>query len=108
MNLLRGCVSNIAKNYLLALLEREERELDPESPKDNIKREMIKRISNDLNTLPDCNSVPQEQQLEPNPQSPGKIRKRPPTAYNTFMGKCMKEDKSMKECAVEYKSKKGG
>jgi len=103
-NLLRGCISNVAKNYILALMEREERELDPSSPKDSLKLEVIDRIKKDLNTLPDCSALPQEQMPEAIPAS-GKLRKRPATAYNVFMGKCMKENKTMKECAAEYKKR---
>lgn len=34
-------------------------------------------------------------------------KKRAPSAYNIFIGKCMKEDsKTMKICAAEYKKKK--
>lgn len=34
-------------------------------------------------------------------------KKRAPSAYNIFIGKCMKEEgKTMKICAAEYKKKK--
>ena len=33
-------------------------------------------------------------------------RKRKPSAYNIFIGQCMKEGKNMKECALEYKKLK--
>jgi len=37
----------------------------------------------------------------------GKRAKRKPSQYNIFIGKCMKEDnKTMKQCAKEYKEKK--
>ena len=34
-------------------------------------------------------------------------KKRAPSAYNLFIGKCMKEGKPMKACAVEWRGKKG-
>ena len=33
-------------------------------------------------------------------------KKRKPSAYNKFIGKCMKEGKDMKTCATEYKRSK--
>jgi hypothetical protein len=33
--------------------------------------------------------------------------KRKPSAYNIFMGKCMRSGKDMKACATEYREKKG-
>jgi len=37
----------------------------------------------------------------------GKVKKkRAPSAYNLFIGKCMKEGKPMAQCAVEYKQQK--
>ena len=39
--------------------------------------------------------------------SGGARKKRAPSKYNLFIGKCMKEDgKDMKSCALEYKQKK--
>jgi len=35
-------------------------------------------------------------------------KKRKPSKYNIFIGKCMKEGKGMKECAAEYKRRKQG
>ena len=35
-----------------------------------------------------------------------KRKKRVPSAYNIFIGKCMKDNKTMKECASLYKKKK--
>ena len=38
---------------------------------------------------------------------PGKPRKkRAPSAYNIFIGSCMKKGNSMKGCAAEYKAQK--
>ena len=40
-------------------------------------------------------------------EASGKTRKkRSPSKYNIFIGKCMKEGKGMKQCALEYKKKK--
>ncbi len=36
----------------------------------------------------------------------GRRRKRAPSAYNTFIGSCMKQGKGMKDCAAEYKRSK--
>lgn len=33
-------------------------------------------------------------------------KKRKPSAYNEFIGRCMKEGKDMKACAAEYKRSK--
>ena len=39
--------------------------------------------------------------------SRGTRKKRAPSKYNLFIGKCMKEDgKDMKSCALEYKKNK--
>ena len=38
--------------------------------------------------------------------SVGKKTKRKPSEYNIFMGKCMRDGKDMKACAVEYKEEK--
>lgn len=35
-------------------------------------------------------------------------KKRAPSQYNIFIGKCMKEGKNMKQCAVEYRQYKSG
>ena len=41
-------------------------------------------------------------------QSQSQKKKRRPSEYNIFMGKCMKDGKDMKTCAVEYKKSKSG
>lgn len=39
---------------------------------------------------------------EPRESRSGK-KKRVPSKYNIFIGNCIKQDKSMKQCAAEYK-----
>ena len=36
-----------------------------------------------------------------------KRSKRAPSEYNIFIGECMKQGKTMKECAIEYRKRKG-
>ena len=39
-------------------------------------------------------------------KTPGVRKKRAPSAYNIFIGECMKQGKPMAQCAFEYKKKK--
>ena len=41
------------------------------------------------------------------PAAAGRRAKRAPSPYNLFTGKCMKEGRSMKECALEWKQRPG-
>jgi len=67
-----------------------------------------------LDEIPDCESevdieICPNQTRETSEGGHGTGRKkRAPSKYNLFIGNCMKQDKSMKTCAAEYKKQKAG
>ena len=42
--------------------------------------------------------------IEPAPAGRGGRAKRAPSAYNIFVGDCLREGKTLKQCAVEWKA----
>lgn len=58
------------------------------------------QLENLVGEIPDCKS---DAMITVCPT--GGKTKRAPSAYNTFIGTCMKQGKGMKECAAEYRGR---
>jgi len=80
------CISDEAKSELAGELA------DLAKVADENTKKKITNLINFIDSLPTCGLATG--------------RKRPATAYNIFMGKCMKQGKPMTACAKEYKSQK--
>ena len=56
-----------------------------------------------MDTIPDCTG---DEMIKFCPTEGGTKRtKRAPSAYNIFIGACIKQGKGMKECAAEYRGR---
>jgi len=60
-----------------------------------------------LEEIPTCDSETDIEFCLNEPRETGK-KKRAPSKYNIFIGNCIKQEKSMKTCAGEYKKQRAG
>lgn len=100
-------MSEFTKEKLLELIDKELEEYVDSPivvPRD---LEIIRSVIEQLPLCDETIAVIETEEAHEKEVPEKKKKKRKPSAYNIFMGKCMKEEKkSMKECAAVYKQRK--
>jgi len=89
-----ACMSDLAKGWLFSKMQQEQLS-DKEA-------EMVHRL---VQEVPEC-SDGSLLQVKDIGERQVKGRKRAPSEYNIFLGKCMKTGKNMKACVREWKTAK--